>query len=574
MLTQELIYDIVTGRVTWKEFQAIETTIEDRRLLYDIIMTIYNNIDFYNSVDEFPNIGHIKKLYVDISTDASYIWHNGEYHITNNKAINDLKEYVDNNFLSFTNPQSISEEQKTQIVNSIGVIKSTINLTYDELVELRDNNELITGQYYRIIDFVTIIQDPWQSIYGEETVKSAGHAFDIIVHALSNNVLSENAEADISSTDNSNHFQYCKLNAWKLKYCLDNDVNRFAWANPVEGKGVIYELIDEWNNKCSYDFKNIMYKRYPIYDNTESQILDDLNGEYLGILFNNPYGFEIDDSDFIWVYTFTHFSKNSNIPEDYSSIHHEIGQDTKILHGFCNDNIIEPCRVSISEDDGFVWVSHTLNNIVLISREGWEGGSSYTDFEGNHFEPRCRNITCSSGSYGNVFKHDVMNCIFANNFSNNIIGNRCSDIAADYNFMNNVIEQDCHRLIFGSTCRLNNIRQECREIEMDYNSIGNILGVKCQQIHFNNSNNHNEIGNECYDINFGTHSSFNIINGGTEYIKIPDYVSNAKVLNGVSGTPGTSGILIIDFVPNVSYTQFAGITSDNELVVWNPADLV
>ena len=45
--------------------------------------------------------------------------------------------------------------------------------------------------------------------------------------------------------------------AWELKYCLDNDTERFAWADDEQGKGIIYYMKDEWNNECPYDFKNI-----------------------------------------------------------------------------------------------------------------------------------------------------------------------------------------------------------------------------------------------------------------------------------------------------------------------------
>lgn len=137
-----------------------------------------------------------------------------------------------------------------------------------------------------------------------------------------------------------NYFQNSNLSAWKVWYCLDNDADRFAWAddsldisraayitvniagqslpayrntnldtsnfygwesrthdfwtnsedpqvgdtiynsngvateflvesftpqyegtNLPNGRGVIFRLIDEWNNDCPYDFKNIQFLR-------------------------------------------------------------------------------------------------------------------------------------------------------------------------------------------------------------------------------------------------------------------------------------------------------------------------
>ena len=62
-----------------------------------------------------------------------------------------------------------------------------IEITYDELVSLRDKNELIAGSFYRITDYITTTS--------EADTKSAEHPFDIIVVALNENTLSEEAYA-------------------------------------------------------------------------------------------------------------------------------------------------------------------------------------------------------------------------------------------------------------------------------------------------------------------------------------------------------------------------------------------
>jgi hypothetical protein len=196
--------------------------------------------------------------------------------------------------------------------------------TYAELKALRDSGKLVVGQQYRITDYVATTSDP-------ET-QSANHPFDIIVTADSANVLNENARAIQHEGDE--YFATSNLAAWKLKYCLDNDTERFGWAQtyavnyildattamqtvldegivlitsndttyegypykfqneyagvmyspsetfstmttvksakygdvPIDsltkvetqGKGVIYQLIDEHNNDIPYDFKGIL----------------------------------------------------------------------------------------------------------------------------------------------------------------------------------------------------------------------------------------------------------------------------------------------------------------------------
>ena len=54
--------------------------------------------------------------------------------------------------------------------------------------------------------------------------------------------------------------EICNLSAWELKYCLDNDITRFAWADTTNGKGVIYYMKDEHGNEAWYDFKSIKQK--------------------------------------------------------------------------------------------------------------------------------------------------------------------------------------------------------------------------------------------------------------------------------------------------------------------------
>lgn len=136
------------------------------------------------------------------------------------------------------------------------VISSTVDslitpITYAELVALRDSSSLVAGMQYRITDYACTTT--------QENTQSAGHPFDIIVTADSENTLNEEARAIQHEGDT--YFADCDLSAWKIWYCLDNDATRFAWADSANGKGVIYRMIDEFNNDVSYDFKNIQFAR-------------------------------------------------------------------------------------------------------------------------------------------------------------------------------------------------------------------------------------------------------------------------------------------------------------------------
>ena len=134
-------------------------------------------------------------------------------------------------------------------------------IAYADLVSLRDNGNLVVGSFYRITDYITTT--------AQENTQSAGHPFDVIVLALSENTLSEEAYAIQSERDTDGYFAESNLSAWKLWYSLDNDTERFAWADEVNGKGVIYRMIDEWNNDVPYDFKNIQYEDKPGFTYTQ-----------------------------------------------------------------------------------------------------------------------------------------------------------------------------------------------------------------------------------------------------------------------------------------------------------------
>lgn len=113
----------------------------------------------------------------------------------------------------------------SQLTNDSGFLTSvpekkySEEVTYAELKELRDNKELIPGMNYRITDYVTTTS--------QSDTQSAGHPFDITVTALSIATLSENASVDCHLSDSDSYFTNARLEAWEIKYCLDNDKTRF-----------------------------------------------------------------------------------------------------------------------------------------------------------------------------------------------------------------------------------------------------------------------------------------------------------------------------------------------------------
>ena len=379
-----------------------------------------------------------------------------------------------------------------------------INITYANLVELRNNSKLIAGMQYRITDFVTTT--------AQENTRSAGHQFDVIVTADNENTLNEVAricrsEFDIekykdafyeawgekmlyvgtqeyegkeyhlyeSESQNlqmlvdfnqikahhyeqSNSYPCCcypsfargcdglswedwqlgsyygesiqfkydaptyfatsKLEAWQIWYSLDNDAERFAWADTANGKGVIYRMIDEWNNDCPYDFKNIQFKR--------------------NLIFENGYAEYSEDGEETWVYTFAGQSYHINNDEwsdmldgSLESPHgHMSDEGSSTFH----DNIIKPYIMLYNGNDVYTECGiRYLNDIVLLGYWSEIGSENENDM------PYYYAFCCYNNSFGN----DCYNNSFGNSCHDNTFGNKCHHNSLGDYFIANTLGNEC-----------------------------------------------------------------------------------------------------------------------------------
>lgn len=101
-----------------------------------------------------------------------------------------------------------------------------VSVTYDKLKELRDSYSLTPGTFYRITDYeCTTVQS---------NTRAESNPFDIIVQAISSNTLSEVATA--AYNESNQYFADSNISTWELRYCLDNDTSRFAWA--LDGQAI------------------------------------------------------------------------------------------------------------------------------------------------------------------------------------------------------------------------------------------------------------------------------------------------------------------------------------------------
>ena len=473
------------------------------------------------------------------------------------QAIADLDERL----LSLVNSVSANTtaiSANTTAINAIDLSKLK-SMTYSQLVTAKGNSTLEPGMFYRITDYATTTTQP--------NTQSAGHNFDVVVLALANNKLSDDAYAMLHSGDT--YFADSNLSAWRIKYTTDNDTSRFAWADTTNGKGVIYYMKDEFNNECPYDFKNIQFKRWAItrIDNTDAQtydfglsLLTELETAFVaasngGIYFaaklvsdgNSWVGstspnlsITRSENDSTWYYTFTGMSSTDgttiNETYDMSTKQYRLSDEciqwisarniNSLFEDVCRDNMIAPT----SSDFGISPVR--LNNMVFLNRLSYcikdTSNNTWTyattvcydnkigvKSENNTLGSNCVSNTSETIFSNNMFGNAISYNHFGHNTDNNIIAGK-TDIGnkgfyenkTSNGFCNNTCSSEISRNSFGHTCFLNVIGKNFR-----YNTIGN----DAQNNTIGDSDWYNVFGNGCANNIIQSNSSNNVLGNSVRH---------------------------------------------------------
>ena len=418
------------------------------------------------------------------------------------------------------------------------VVNESINqitISYLKLKELRDASKLVPGKEYRINDYTCTTT--------QTGTRSVGNAFDIIVTADSESILNEEARAINHEFDNpeQDHFKDCNLFAWKIWYCLDNDTNRFDWADSTNGRGVIYRMIDEFNNDVPYDFKNIQY--------------------------NGSWGY--------WAYTFNWINdEGDNRCEDLSVAQyaHSNGEGG---YSHTYGNVIKPCELG----EANYGVPFKLNACVFLNTESYEGGTFHGCYN-NAFGNDCNGNAFGNDCNGNTFGNDCNNNSFGNYCSNNTFGNGCSNNFFGIGGYNNSFGNGCSHNAFGNNCQYNTFGENCYRNSFGENCDRNSFGENCYRNSFGAHCDYNSVGNCCDYIIFAVDSSAstkyeyyrrNHFGDGCQYIlfagKDPSaayqQVQNYNFAQGLQGTE--SAYLTIDGVRNRAYETYISRDTDGTI---------
>ena len=392
-------------------------------------------------------------------------------------------------------------------------IRVTIEKTWSELKALRDNSTLVPGQWYRITDYVTTTTTT--------DTQSAGYAFDIIVRADRSNALNENAYAAKHSGDL--HFSSDNMSAWELKYCINNDTDRFAWADSTNGKGVIYYMKDEFNNECPYDFKNIRFK---VGAKTQPGTKDN-----------------------VYYYTFS----ASTVTNDTTVTDHSRNG------GYCHDNCIKR-RISSGRQ--------TLNFNIFRNT------SNSSDCYNNTFGNSCSDNTFGNSCSDNTFRNYCSSNTFGNSCSDNTFGNSCSDNTFRNYCSSNTFGNSCSSNTFGKNCYNNTFGNYCSSNTFVNSCSDNTFRNSCSSNTFVNSCSSNTFGNSCSSNTFGkNYTYYVIVENGNKYITLTSTqttsssykLQNIKIAQGVNNTTTTKTISH-DTVNDAFQTEYKATNSQTILI--------
>ena len=459
-------------------------------------------------------------------------------------------------------------------------IKANIatHITYTELKSLRDAGKLVSGQQYRITDYTCTTT--------QSNTKSAGHPFDIIVTADDESTLNEEARAVKHEGDT--YFANNDLSAWKIWYCLDNDTTRFAWADETNGKGVIYRMIDEFNNDCPYDFKNIQFRR------VDANTVTVIRGQYYNDFSANVESFFNSTKNTIpFKYQYLEWYDSTRAAQegfaDLLGMTEEEVRSSGLFYCILDDKewYGDPgllASIASITDDNSKWL-FTFNTETFTdsSLDGYTN-NVFSNEVGVYLSERtmCLNNIC-------FFGNDCNSNIFGNSCNSNTFGSGCYSNTFGNYCLYNIFGNSCNSNTFGGSCEFNTFGSGCNSNTFGIGCYSNTFGNYCNSNTFGNSCDSNTFGNSCKSIKFATSSSAttkynyyqkNNFGDGCEYIVLEGKAtasSSTQVqnYNFAQGLQGTSSVyLTIDGERNRSYETKVAKNSNGEVKVYCEADLI
>ena len=322
----------------------------------------------------------------------------------------------------------------------------------------------------------------------------------------------------------------------------------------ADGRGVIYRLIDEFNNDIKYDFKNIQFKR---------TITD---GQY------DEQGTET------WCYTLNVW--HNNMCQDASIVGNTLPNDEGYVTGVYDNNFGYATAYDLYIEVVNTFAFELGDNVILSfdDNDGYYygiysntiGNSFYNNTIGSSFCDNTIGNYLTSNTIGNNFRSNTIGNSFAsntignysgsntigNNFASNTIGNNFGSNTIGNNFGSNTIGNNFSSNTIGNYSGSNTIGNEFR-----YNTIGNNFQDNTIGNNFSSNTIGNDFGNNT--IGTGTGSTATTIDY-VRYIRVEDGVQYVNITT--SATTSSSA-----YLQNITISQgIAGSSNSNKKTISHP----
>jgi len=470
-----------------------------------------------------------------------------------------------------------------------------VSITYAELKVLCNGGNLVPGTWYRITDYACTTT--------QGNTQSANHAFDILVRADDESHLNENAYA--AHHDGDNYFANSKLEAWQLKYCLDNDTSRFGWAADgsggfwveykdkdtvrlmrtaiIEGKETVWqygegkELYYSAPDPVAGDY---LYTDESLSENpVEITAVGEISGEpgtgvvyYMKDEFGNecPYDFKnimfkrfeitavktpqgVDDPNHFligaWGLPTSQITVDPETSEwfyTFSSVNDNTVIDASLSFDY-NDINGQGSGASLNVMKPMQKASFRLNNNVFINASG--------DLicVGNIFERNCQNNTlanyCRANKFGDYCELNQFsqNCWY-NSFSQNCYSNNFSQGCSENQFSQdcsfNNFSQGCSANQFSQYCQSNQFSQNCSQNQFSQYCSNNSFSQNCSQNQFSQGCSENQFSQNCQSNQFSQYCQHNTLPQRSQYLRFNAMVNYVGIaLAGDKGAPKDVQIL-------------------------------
>jgi hypothetical protein len=480
-----------------------------------------------------------------------------------------------------------------------------ITTTWATLLAIRDAGNLIPGQFYRITDYVTTSM--------AANTRSTGHPFDIIVRADSTNVLNEQAWATPHKGDT--YFKDARLEAWELKYNIDNiqwsqqvgtlieDENDSYTAlsiGTVDIDGETYILWDASEFEEDYGFTRMVSLTKEVgaemwtYDPATGEKGEDAQTSIAAVIGEYTEGgkgtitWMKDEFGNIAGYDFKNIQqKRWKVTDelDRSSLN---GKYLGVLNGL-------PVKLSIEDEEDFIWAylysvydydggtqdttDHSLSgrvhdmdtNFTVSDNNAFVWSSVDYNAYDCKFSGYVVQNSFSGYVYQNSFSGGVSNCSFSGSVTQNSFSGAVYQSSFSGDVWNNSFSGYVDSCSFSGNVTYNSFSGDVRNNSFSGNVQNNSFSGYVQNNSFSGNMYQNTFSGDVQNNSFSGNVQNSMITGQLSNLQIKASSGASGTINGLY-TLGKMDSKTITVPTNAAYPTYAAMTTAGQLKTWNPAD--